>query len=86
MWRLVGGQPTCIEIKGYVRGPDERKPEQMLCTVSLEVFSLKLVYEDPTMFPVLLSASRTSKTRTPTDTGHKLQSKTTVPGNIRLLH
>ena len=35
MWRVVGGQPTCIETEGNVRVPVE-DGGQTLCTVSLE--------------------------------------------------
>ena len=37
MWRLVSGQPTCIEIKGSVRGPDENRSR--CCVPCLRRFS-----------------------------------------------
>ena len=67
-WRLVSGQPSCIEIKGSVRRPDQKRSR---CCV-------------PTMCLVHLSASRSSRIHTTTDTGHKFFPRMTVPHELQL--
>ena len=84
-WRCGGwsaGSRRASRLKGPCGAPT--KTEQMLCTVYLVGFLLKLVYGDPTICLVHLSASRSSKTLKATDSGHIMSIKTTTQSDLPL--